>query len=254
MGEHVPVDLYEEFEEAVRDYWRVLAGQRRKQEERGVVDQGRRSESTGGKQMDSLANLIAQLFKDEGLPEESIRYKSQRNVPGYYRPTKDWDLLVVHKGMLVAAVELKSIASSFGKNMNNRIEEAIGIAEDVRTAYREGTFGTSKPWLGYLFVISDEEETRRPTQLNKTSLPVDEVFLNEDARGWRDRGVSYQKRAETFCRRLVLEQLYDAACFVVSSRDPEAEVLQPADDMTFGRFAASIRGHARYVLELDEGV
>jgi hypothetical protein len=30
----------EEFEESVRDYWRVRAGQRRRQEERGVVDVG----------------------------------------------------------------------------------------------------------------------------------------------------------------------------------------------------------------------
>ncbi len=241
-----------EFDEAVRDYWRVLAGQKRKQEEFGAVDQGRRSESTGGKQMDSLANLITQVFKDEGFPDESIRLRGDRNVPGYFRPTKEWDLLVVHKETLVAAVELKSIASSFGNNMNNRIEEALGVSEDLLTSYREGVFGTIKPWLGYLFMISAEEKSSKPTQLNKTTLPVNEAFLNSESRSWKDRGVSYQERAEIFCRRLVLEQLYDAACFVVSSKDTEASVLQPADDLTFVRFVASIKGHARYVLALDE--
>ena len=108
-----------------------------------------------------------------------------------------------------------------------------------------------KPWLGYLFLISAEEKTSRPTQLNTTALPVNEVFLNQASQSRRDRGVSYQKRAEIFCRRLVLEQLYDAACFVVSSRDTDASVLQPAEDMSFARFVASIKGHARYILELD---
>lgn len=242
----------EQFEEAVRDYWRVLAGQRRNQEELGAVDQGRRSESTGGKQFDSLANLVAQIFKDEGFPDEAIRFKAAANVPGYFRATKEWDLLVVHEEMLVAAVELKSIASSFGKNLNNRVEEALGLSNDLLTAYREGVFGTTKPWLGYLFMISDEQGTKRPSGINKTSLPIDEQFLNPEARGWNDRGVSYQKRAEIFCRRLVLEQLYDAVCFVVSSRDPESQVLQPAADMAFSNFVASVKGHARYVRSLLE--
>ena len=70
--------------------------------------------------------------------------------------------------------------------------------------------------------------------------------------GAPEQTVSYQKRAEIFCRRLVREQLYDDACFVVSSKDPAAAVLQPARNMTFSRFVASIKGHARYVLELGE--
>lgn len=77
-----------EFDEAVRDYWRVRAGQRRRQEERGEVDVGGRAEVTGGKQMLSLTKLVAQIFRDEGFPEDSIKFQGTLRLPGYYRPTK----------------------------------------------------------------------------------------------------------------------------------------------------------------------
>lgn len=230
----------EQFDTAIRDYWRIRQGQRSKQEEAGVLDTGLRTEVTGGKQMGPLTGLVAQIFVDEGFPEESVHFERSLELPGYYRPTKQWDLLVVHEGILVGVVELKSIASSFGNNLNNRIEEAVGSADDLLTAYREGAFGATKPWLGYLFMIADEEKSRNPTRGREPHFPIDEEF----------RGASYQKRAEVFCRRLVLEQRYDAACFVVSDASAEGEVSQPATDMNFSRFVASIRGHARYIHEL----
>jgi hypothetical protein len=58
-------------------------------------------------------------------------------LPGYFRPTKLWDLLVIHKSELIAAIELKSQVGSFGNNFNNRTEEAIGTAHDLWTAYRQ---------------------------------------------------------------------------------------------------------------------
>jgi hypothetical protein len=153
-----------------------------------------------------------------GLPVGRILFTGIGGNLGYYRPTKEWDLLVMHHEILVAAVELKSIASSFGNNMNNRIEEAVGSAEDIRTAYREQLLGPTKPWLGYFFMISDDEKSRRPTkQKARMELPVDTVF----------EAASYQKRAEVFCRRLYLEELYDASCFTVSSKEPAPKSPSP---------------------------
>jgi hypothetical protein len=46
-------------------------------------------------------------------------------LPGYFRPTKLWDVLVIHDKRLLAAIELKSqVGPSFGNNFNNRTEEA----------------------------------------------------------------------------------------------------------------------------------
>ena len=66
-----------------------------------------------------------------GLPASSVYdARGKTTVPGYFRATKDWDILVIHEGVLLAAIEIKSQIWSkdtdFGKNVNNRCEEAIG--------------------------------------------------------------------------------------------------------------------------------
>ena len=78
-------------------------------------------------------------------------------LPGYFRPTKLWDLLIINHGHLVAALELKSqVGPSFGNNFNNRTEEALGTAVDLWTAYREGAFGESaRPYVGWLMLVED---------------------------------------------------------------------------------------------------
>lgn len=231
----------ERFEEAIKDYWLVRTAQARRQADTGGTDAGSRGEVTGGKQMGALTKLVAEIFVDEGFPNESINFEKSLELPGYYRPTKQWDIVVMHGDTLAAAIELKSIASSFGNNLNNRIEEAVGSSEDFWTAFREGRFGATRPWLGYLFMIADDPKSSAPTRSREPLFPVDEAF----------RGASYKRRAEIFCRRLVRERLYDAACFVVSSREAGSAISQPADDMTFSRFVASIRGHAKYVMEAE---
>jgi hypothetical protein len=92
-----------------------------------------------------------------------------------------------------------------------------------------------RPWIGYMFLLEDAPKSRRPVKSRETLFPIDEVF----------RGASYKKRYELLCRRLVRERLYDAACFVTSSRDPTIPIDEPAKDLTFARFAAEIRGRAR---------
>ncbi|MEE4605477.1 MAG: PaeR7I family type II restriction endonuclease, partial [Desulfobacteraceae bacterium] len=78
-------------------------------------------------------------------------------MPGYFRPTKLWDLLVMNEGRLVAALEFKSqVGPSFGNNFNNRTEEALGTAHDLWTAYREGAFGEqTRPFVGWLMLLED---------------------------------------------------------------------------------------------------
>ena len=59
-------------------------------------------------------------------------------------------MVVIYKGDLIAAVELKShVGPSFGNNFNNRTEEAIGTGHDLWTAFREGAFGHQpRPFVG----------------------------------------------------------------------------------------------------------
>jgi hypothetical protein len=127
--------LERRFLEAVASFWDARARNRAKQEERGVVDQGNRAEVTGGTQLGALELLIVDLLVEAGLDKLDVRTRTQLEIPGYFRSEKKWDLLVVTKsgGMnrLVLAIELKSMAGSTGKNLNNRAEEIIGNAVDL---------------------------------------------------------------------------------------------------------------------------
>ena len=128
-----------------------------------------------------------------GIDASDIFTKQKLELPGYYRSTKKWDLLVVSRGQLVMAVEFKSIGGSYGNNLNNRTEEALGNASDIWTAYREGRFGTaSRPLLGYLFLVRDEPKVLRPVANKEPHFKVDPAFT----------GASYAKRAEILCHRL----------------------------------------------------
>jgi Restriction endonuclease XhoI len=83
-------------------------------------------------------------------------------LPGWFRPTKNWDLLALDNGELVSAIELKSINSSFGNNANNRAEESIGSAFDAHTAFDEHLLGSSSipPVMGYVMIVHDCPDSR----------------------------------------------------------------------------------------------
>ena len=153
---HMPADLDRRIASAVEYFWTTRTGQITRQTANGVRDQGNRGAVTGGKQLDGFVELIHDLLTVNGVPEECIFINSDLELPGYFRPNKKWDLLVVDNGELVIAIEFKSqVGPSFGNNFNNRTEEAMGTALDLWTAYREGVFGTQPaPWIGYFLVLS----------------------------------------------------------------------------------------------------
>lgn len=161
--------------EAIMAFWGNREKARQKQIEAGTVDQGERAGVTAGKNMDGFIALIIDLVKANGLSHASIhQHRALLTLPGYFRPTKLWDLLVIHDGRLIAAVELKSqVGPSFGNNFNNRTEEAIGNAHDLWTAYREGAFGKHpKPFVGWLMLVEDAAGSRMPVRDRSPHFPV----------------------------------------------------------------------------------
>ena len=127
--------------------------------------------------MGALELLVKDLLIEFGINESDIFTKQKLELPGYYRSTKKWDLLVVSRQQLVMAIEFKSIGGSYGNNLNNRTEEALGNASDIWTAYREGRFGTApRPLLGYLFLLRDEPSVLRPVANKEPHFKVDPVF------------------------------------------------------------------------------
>jgi len=234
----------EALEDAIRSYWKVRAAQAAKQATSGRIDAGLRGAVTGGGHLDAIAMLLEDLFVKLGFPPSMIRRKTNIELPGYYRPTKKWDLIVADSKRLVAAIEFKSqVGPSFGNNFNNRSEEAIGNAVDVWRAYQEGTFGGSPSMAGLLLPLGEAPKSTAPVRLAKALFPVEEIFEN----------TSYRDRYRILCQRLVRERLYDAACFVTCSRDPAVPVSQADGELSFSNFVAEITGRAAYIHALPEG-
>jgi hypothetical protein len=235
------LDIKKRLHEAVQSYWDARAKNKEKQIEGGKIDAGTRGEVTGGSQMGAMEVLVADILCDAGLKKLDIKTRTSLELPGYYRSEKKWDLIVVSEGQLVTAMEFKSQSGpSFGNNFNNRSEEAIGSATDIWVAYREGRFGkTPTPFLGYFFLLEDCPKVKTPVRNKEPYFKVDPAFEK----------ASYSKRYELLCRRLVLERVYSAACLVMATNAAKTEITQPAEDLSFKRFAAAMRGHVVTFLE-----
>lgn len=224
---------------AVAHYWKTRQGQRDKQQQTGKADQGLRSAVTGGAQMDGFIDMFTELITDSGISERYVFRKKAVELPGFFRPTKEWDLLVVREETLLVAIEPKSqVGPSFGNNFNNRTEEAIGSALDLWTAFRERAYlGSPQPFLGYFFMLEDCAASNRPVKVQEPHFKVFPEFV----------GASYLSRYELFCRKLVLERHYAAAAFISSTSDGgiSGRFSIPADDLSLERFARVLGAHLK---------
>lgn len=229
---------------AVRHFWKTRQRQAKRQGSTGGRrDQGARTAVTGGKQMDGFVDLVRDLILATGIEESSIYCSRRLELPGYYRPEKKWDLLVVQDEKLLVVVEFKShVGPSFGSNYNNRTEEAIGNAQDIWTAYREGAFSASqRPWLGYLMLLEDTQRSTSPVAVREPHFPVFPEFTD----------ASYADRYQILMTKLVRERMYDAACFLLSSstKGKRGHCSEPTPDLSFDLFAASLAGRLESYLK-----
>ena len=187
--------------------------------------------------MDGFIDLFTDLVSRAGIPQRSVYRKKSLELPGFFRPTKEWDILVVHEGTLVAAIEAKSqVGPSFGNNFNNRTEEAMGSALDFWTAFRDHAYLDSpQPFLGYFFMLEDCEAAKRPIRVKEPHFDVFPEFV----------GASYMRRYELFCRKLILERHYTASAFITSTAQEglRGAFATPSDDLSVERFARILVAH-----------
>lgn len=223
---------------AIQAFWATRESQASKQGEKsGVRDAGSRTAVTGGAQMNGFVSVIRDLLEESGIGKPVIYTERSVELPGWFRPEKKWDLLVVVDGCLIAAIEFKSQVGSFGNNYNNRTEEALGSATDIWAAYREGAFQPSaRPWLGYLMLLEEASDSTRPVRAQEPHFKVFEEFKN----------ASYARRYEILLTKLVRERLYDSACFLMSDRNSglTGRYREPSVELNFEKFINSLMAKA----------
>jgi len=182
-------------------------------------DKTGRGEATSGKHLDPIAKLLINAVEQAGLSDARFFMNRSAALPGYFRPIKQWDLVVTHKGKLAIVIELKSQVGSYGNNFNNRVEEALGSAIDLQTTITEGALqdhlpgqGFHAPFRGWLMVLGEEDESTRPGRPARALFPIDEEFLNNH------KMVSYSERYRKFAARLVQTKQYDAAAVITAKK------------------------------------
>lgn len=209
--------------------------------------------------MDGFVRLVSAVVEHCGLPSTAVHTrKSQVVLPGYFRATKNWDVLVIADRRLLGVFEFKSQVGSFGNNFNNRSEEVIGSAADLWIAHHHGAYsdGPHKsrlrvsegsdallnptlqsdprpPFLAWLMLLEECDASLASVRCDEPHFPVFDEF----------KTASYARRYQILCERLVERQLYSAAALELSPRGQRTHrALSPATSLRnlFAEFAGRL--------------
>ncbi len=210
--------------QAVQFFWSSRAGGSKTQE-------GSRGKVISGKNMDGFLEIVQSVARHCGIPDAAVftTGRAKLTLPGYYRPIKNWDVVILHRHRLISVLEFKSQVGSFGNNFNNRSEEVIGNAADLWVASQKGTYLPTRhrrsrgddttdpraPFLGYLMLLQDCEKSTRPVRVASPHYPL---FPGFDA-------ASYADRYKILCERLMEQHLYGAASLLLT---PEPDCIAAA--------------------------
>lgn len=242
MSINKPQKTYQkQFNEAIADFWGVRTEQSEKQQAEGKPDAGTRGTVTGGKHFDSLEKLVCSILAENGFDQSTTTLGKKATLPGYFREQKNWDIVVQHGDNVVATIEMKSQSRSFGNNLNNRIEEAIGQTVDFWKAHESELVPGMRPWFGYIMIVEDHPDSSKP--VGKTADKYTALFKPDPV----FERQSYIERYSTAFDRLVTERNLDAACFAVSEKGSTTANF-PSQAMSFDYFALTLANRCQQAL------
>lgn len=235
----------EQLAKAVKRFWTQRNQQAKDQaKNQSRPDRSGRRAVTGGKHLDGFRELVVSIVSTAGLQRSEILWQQRTEIPGWFRAEKNWDLLILADRKLIAGIEFKSQVGSFGNNFNNRSEEAIGSATDLWAAYEKGAFQPSeRPWLGYFMLLEDAPGSNRPVGVKEPHFAIFPEF----------REATYAMRYELLLTKLIRSRLYDAACFLMSSRESGRKGIyrEPNEELSFRNLVTSLLGHMLAVAKLQ---
>ncbi len=168
-------------------------------------------EKKNDKHLSLLTNIISDFIQNI-IPTAVILKNNEAKIPTYFRgegKTKNWDIIVkdVHNNKTIIAIELKSLATSWSKNFNNRVEECIGSGFDLLCAIDE--LSVDKPYRVYLMIFFSCKES-----------------------------TNYLKRMKNLCKKITQKGLYDCAKTLQYKVNKQNKVV--AKQKPFQSFLASI--------------
>ncbi|MER6008877.1 PaeR7I family type II restriction endonuclease [Nonomuraea angiospora] len=224
----------DDVQRAIESFWSTRESQRARLEDAGKSGGAARANG----HMGGIEQLVAEEFLKAGIPAECITTR-QAYLPGFYRVRKQWDLVVILEDVLVAAFEFKSMVGSVGKNLNNRFEEALGSATDTHAAQiKNNPYGDVGAWLGYVFILQEDDESELRNRATNALFPTDPVF----------EGMSYNERYQEMVRRFLGENIYQAGWFVTTKVTDEGIVCnEPLATATAEAFSIQIRARVDFV-------
>jgi hypothetical protein len=215
-----------------------------------------------GRTLDAFVALLLWVVHNNGLPDATVITGQQAQLPGYFRATKSWDVLIMNHGTLIAAIEMKSIADSFGKNANNRNEEALGSGICIKEAFEENAFeGITRLFIGYIILVEECTKTLSNVRIQmKHFRAMKEFMANPEVRDTKYirtskgvfpsiAGLSYLSRFDLLCKRLMQKNLYTAACVIKSTRSAivGGAYSNISPDTSIRAFLTSLAGHAETI-------
>lgn len=203
-----------------------------------VLECVRHAVTEGTQSGQHIAPLTSEIVDDMhaiGYESDSVfTDKTNVTLPGWFRLSKQWDITAFENDVLVAAIELKTISSSFGNNANNRAEEALGSVSDVNYATHNHLLEPNDlpPNFGYALLIRKTDKSSKPAQSNARSrYEFDEDFI----------GASYIERFTILGKRLLRERIYQAVWVAVVDLE-NGTVDEPDPQMTYDKFLAHLKG------------
>lgn len=212
------------------DFWiKTKLEQQSVAEAAGTAQGGTRAAVTGGKHLAGVNQLLLDELESLDLPRLDSWVDRGAVVPGYYRASKSWDLLVTVEGKPVLAMEYKSMTGSEGKNLNNRADEVIGAAQDLRRAQEHGLLPPGMK-RGYVFLMEVTPDVARPVGVTTRVGTPDPEFV----------GATYLDRMAIMCERLRDDGLYDMAWALGIVRNPVGFV-EPRETVGWDRFKHDLR-------------
>lgn len=182
--------------------------------------------------------LVSRILTDNGLPEARVHTRHGLELPGFFMPTRPWDIVVMHEGRLVAALAIRvRTAQSLENGFVALGEEALCTGKEMDALCRKQAFGPGlRPWFGWLVLLEDGSALTRPTAVAPTLLQVVPEYRYSTHAEWY----------ELLLRKLERERLFDTCALLLcpEERQQSGNYREPARDLGGKRFLAHLASHA----------